>query len=162
MAPTNWAMLLLCFAALLFTGCAADAPAQGAETQRVVIDGRTFDLELALDQAARYKGLSDCATIPEDGGMLFVFPSAAERAFVMRRCLVPIDLIYLGPNGRVVSMHRMAVEPYDTPEAELKRYPSGWPAQFVIELKGGTLDELDLAPGERVALPAEALKRRAR
>ncbi len=126
----------------------------------VEIGGRTFALELALTPAQRYQGLSDREHIPADGGMLFVFPDDAVRvqAFVMRRCPVPIDIIYLDPGQRVVAMHAMAVEPAGTPEGRLTPYSSRYPAQFVIELAGGTLEELGLSEGERIALPAERLK----
>ena len=141
---------------------AANAPSSSeTETRAVTIAGRTFDLELATTRAARYQGLSDRASIPEDGGMLFVFPDEAERSFVMRRCLVPIDLIYLDAEGRVLNTHQMTVEPYDRPEWQLTSYRSDGKAQYVIELRGGTLDELDLSRGDRVDLPT-GLKPRAR
>lgn len=133
---------------------------QQASTKRVTIEGRTFDLELALTPEARYQGLSDRPWIAPDGGMLFVFPDERRRAFVMRRCLVPIDLIYLDAEGRVLNVHRMEVEPYDRPEWLLTRYRSDGPAQYAIELAGGMLDELPLAAGDRVDLPA-GLKERA-
>jgi len=134
---------------------------QPEETRAVEIDGRSFELELALTPTQRYRGLSDRESIPDDGGMLFVFPDAEERTFVMRRCLVPIDIIYLDASGRVVQMHEMAVESYYTPELALTGYPSGAPAQFAIELAGGTLDELDISQGDRVEVPL-GLKARAR
>src|SRR5690606_27892439 len=145
--------------ALTFPGCASDDPA--APTQRVTLNGRTFELELALDDESRYRGLSGREHIPEDGGMLFVFPYAREVHFVMRDCPNPIDVVFLGPNGRVVSMHAMRPEP-GVPESQLTRYASRWPVQFAIELRGGTLAELALEPGQRVDLPIEELKRRAR
>jgi uncharacterized membrane protein (UPF0127 family) len=40
----------------------------------------------------------------------------------------------------------------------LRRYPSGKPAQFVIELKAGTIDRLGIGPGTKVTLDAKALK----
>lgn len=131
------------------------------ETVEVTLDGRAFELELALTPAQRYQGLSDRESIPEDGGMLFVFPGEDERTFVMRRCLVPIDLIYLDADRRVLNTHQMEVEPYHRPDWLLTDYESAGPAQYVIELRGGTLDELNLSPGDRIALPV-SLKARAR
>lgn len=126
------------------------------------IGGHSFAVELALDEASRFQGLSDRPSIPDDGGMLFVFPGAQQRIFVMRRCLVPIDLVYLGPNGRIVRMHHMEVEPAETWHTPARQYPSCWPAQFAVELKGGTIDRLGLKIGDRIELPLEALKRRVR
>jgi len=124
--------------------------------------GKAFALEVALDPQSRYRGLSDRDVIPDHSGMLFVFPQARKLDFVMRRCLVPIDLIYLGPGGRIVKTHEMQVEPYQTPEDNLKRYPSVWPAQFAIEFKSQTIRSLGLNPGMKIDLPLDALKRQAR
>jgi hypothetical protein len=164
-AVNRTALLLVGLAmGALLAGCQQRPTAENPPaTQQVVINGQRFELELALTSQARYQGLSDRPSIPDDGGMLFVFPNAAPRVFVMRRCRFPIDLIYLGGNGRVVAMHRMSVEEDpDAPEWRLERYPSTWPAQFAIELKGGTLDRLGLKLGEAVDLPLESLKRLAR
>jgi len=128
----------------------------------VTLDGQSFHLELALDKAVRFQGLSDRPSIPVNGGMLFCFPKPKELQFVMRRCLVPIDIIFVGPGGRVVSMTTMHVQPPTTLEADLKRYPSGWPAQFAIELAGGTLDRINIKTGQALDLPLADLKRRAR
>ncbi len=136
------------------------AAASAKDTRRVTIAGRTFELELADTPAERYQGLSDRASIPKDGGMLFVFPGEARRSFVMRRCLVPIDLIYMDAQGRVLNTYQMTVEPYNRSDGELTSYRSDGKAQYVIELRGGTLDELNLSRGDRVDLPT-GLKPRA-
>lgn len=153
----QWAGVALVMGML--AGC--KAPAEDGNkpaTQRVEINGRVFDLELAADRASRVRGLSDRPSIPENGGMLFVFPDAGVRHFVMRRCLVPIDIVFLSPTGRIVAMHEMQVEPYETPEDKLRRYSSHWPAQFAIEVKAGTIDELGLRKGQTIELPVAELK----
>ncbi len=151
---------LLAWICTWLAGCSGPATTGG--TIDVTLGGERFTLELALDDAQRYQGLSDRDRIAPDGGMLFVFPQSAPRAFVMRRCLVPIDIIFLSHNGLIVAMHRMTVEPYDTSEGQLRRYASQWPAQFAIELAGGTLDRLNLQVSQRVELPYESLRQRAR
>lgn len=145
------------------SGCSATRQTTSqAKTQTVTIHGHVFHLELALTDAARYQGLSDRKHIAKDGGMLFVFKKPQFLTFVMRRCYVPIDLIYLDADGRVVSTYRMKVQPYDTPEDQLVDYSSDYPAQFAIELKGGMLNKLHLAPAARIDLPLVRLKARAR
>ncbi|MEX0655447.1 MAG: DUF192 domain-containing protein [Phycisphaeraceae bacterium] len=136
-------------------------PQTGLPTQTVEIAGRTFELELALTPASRHRGLSDRAEIAEDGGMLFVFPEPRQLSFVMRDCLVPIDLIYLDGAGRIVRTHAMEVEPYGRADWLLTPYHSGEPAQFVIELRGGMVADLGLRRGQRIDLPADELKARA-
>lgn len=153
---------VFCFTLFIcLTGCDAPAP-PGQTTQSVDLNGRQFTLELALDDDARFQGLSDRSEIAPDGGMLFVFPDSDIRTFVMRRCPVPIDIVFLGANGRVVAMHAMQVEPHPTREASLKHYSSQYPAQFAIELAGGTLQTLQIDLGQPLKLPMKALKARAR
>jgi len=131
-------------------------------TLNVTIAGREYKLELALDDISRYRGLSDRKEVANDGGMLFGFRRAKPLTFVMRKCLVPIDLIYLDAQGRIGRMHEMQVEPYNTPDDELKDYESVEPAQFAIELKAGSIDKLGLKSGDKIDLPLAALKRRSK
>jgi len=143
-------------------------PARLPKRQRVEIDGHTFELELALNDNDRMQGLSDRRSIDPDGGMLFVHPRARVLSFVMRRCHVPIDIIYLDESGVVVKMYQMqVVEPIGSDAWYYRRdngfrrvtpsYSSGKYAQLVIELRGGTLDDLDISEGDRIDLPLDTL-----
>ncbi|MEM9419147.1 MAG: DUF192 domain-containing protein [Planctomycetota bacterium] len=154
--PTTVALILF---ALTLGGCANDAASGG--TQRVEIKGEVFTLELAMDRASRFQGLSDRDFIAPDGGMLFVFPYEADRAFVMRRCLVPIDIMYLDPKGVVLNTHAMQIEPPGTREEDLKPYRSEGKSALVIELAGGTVERLGVKKGDQIDLPIVELKRRA-
>jgi len=153
-------VMLILLALVALPACrGAEIP---AGRQPVRIADRSFDLELALDDAARVQGLSDRKSIAQDGGMLFVFPDAAVRQFVMRRCYVAIDILFISPAGRITAMHEMQVEPIDRAEDDLHRYSSSEPAIAAIELAGGTIRTLGVKPGQRIDLPWEDLKRRAR
>lgn len=153
-----------------------EPPVDDEKFAKVTIKDKEFKLELALDDTKRFKGLSDRKEIAKDGGMLFVFKRAEEREFVMRDCPIPIDIIFLDASGRVVAKHKMkAEEPRRADEPEdkinpandkyeqrLKRYGSKYPAQFVIELAGDTLDTLDIKEGDKIKLDTVALKKRAK
>ncbi|MCI0363109.1 MAG: DUF192 domain-containing protein [Phycisphaerales bacterium] len=152
-------------------GCGGGGANQKTET--VVINGETFDLELAIDESARTTGLKHRTSIPEHGGMLFVFPDSKldVQSFWMHECLVNIDIIYLDPRGSVTATHRMKAQPPKGPEeseADYQQrhrqsdYSSVYPAQFAIELKAGWLDQLDLHVDDRIELDLPRLKRLAR
>ncbi|MEL7088187.1 MAG: DUF192 domain-containing protein [Planctomycetota bacterium] len=153
------ALAMMSLVVLTLIGCGGDGL---TGTRDVEIGGETFTLELAMTGPARLQGLSDRESIADDGGMLFVFPNEAEREFVMRRCLVPIDILFLGPTGKVIAAHAMAVEPAGTPERELTRYGSRGKSAVAIELAGGTLERLGFGVGDTVSLPIMELKRRAK
>lgn len=151
------------------TGSTGQPKAPVPQFQKVRIHGQTFNLELALDSPTRIKGLSNRPSIPEDGGMLFAFPSANNLNFVMRDCPNQIDIIFLDAAGRVTATHRMLPEKPQQPgesieayEGRLKKYPSRFAAQFAIELKGGWLDKLNIKDGEKIEIDADALKKRAK
>jgi len=154
-------LVVMAWLALMLLACSDS----GMEPRRqwVNIDGQTFNLELALYEKAWEQGLSDREEIEANGGMLFVFHAARPRTFVMRRCYVPIDLIFLDANGFVVKMHQMHIEPNPyAPDSQLTPYDSIDPAQFAIELRGGTLGRLKVHIADRINLPVDSLKRLAR
>jgi uncharacterized protein len=165
-------VLLLGLVAALFAGtshCDAGQPTAsraGLPTVPVRIAGETFELEVAADPLTQYRGLGGRDRIDRDGGMLFVYPSPRPLAFVMRDCRVPIDVAFLDARGGVISTHEMRPEaPRSEDESlaayekRLHQYPSGLPAQFVIETAGGRLRELGLRGGDRIDLDADILAR---
>ncbi len=133
--------------------------------EEVVIGQETFKLEVAADEKSRAKGLMNREKIDDDGGMIFIYKRVQVRSFWMKNCLVDIDLLYLDGRGRIVSMHKMKKEPargenesaFDY-ERRLKRYPSRRSAQFIIELKAGSIDRLKAKVGETIELDLPKLR----
>jgi uncharacterized membrane protein (UPF0127 family) len=110
----------------------------------------SFQVEVARSDRQREYGLMCRKALAPDRGMLFVFPKATPQMFWMRNTLIPLDIIYIGENGRVVSISRN-VQPLDESGA-----PSAGPAKFVLELAAGRAAQIGLLPGDRVlhrALP---------
>src|SRR5262249_50386168 len=104
----------------------------------------------------------------------FVFPDARVQnlEFVMRDCPIDIDIIYLDGAGRVLSFYEMKAEKprqagegqagdmrNDAYEGRLKKYPSGYPAAFAIELKAGSIRAIGVKAGEKVQFDAQGLKK---
>ena len=133
----------------------------------VEIGGERFVLDTALTPVQRTLGLSFREEIARDGGMVFAFTRASMKAFVMRDCLVPIDILYLRDDGTVINTHAMEVEPRRDGESDyayemrLRRYRSGAPTRLVVELAGGTVDRLGIGRGDRVEGDFERLFRHA-
>ncbi len=134
--------------------------------EQIIIAEETFKLEVAADEKSRAKGLMGRKKIDEHGGMIFIYKRAQPQSFWMKNCLTDIDLMYLDSRGRIVSMHKMKKEPprgqnetaFDY-ERRLKRYPSGRAAQFIIELKPGSIDRLKLKVGQTIELDLPKLRR---
>lgn len=132
-----------------------------AETIELPLRGETFTLELALDDDTRTQGLSDRKSIADDGGMLFVFPYPRSTQFVMRRCYVPIDLIFIDEDGYIDQLHAMEViEPIGSARWKnpFTGYPTAGEILYAVELKGGKIAKLGLKRGEKIDLPKAVLE----
>jgi len=93
--------------------------------------------------------------LDSDAGMLFVFPEMRMLAFWMKNTPLPLDIIYIDAEGRVVSVAEST-----TPYSE-KSLPSAGPAQYVLEVNAGFAKEHGIGPGTRVELPADIQTRAA-
>ena len=161
------ALVMLTLASLVPACAEPDQVLDGTAT--VEIGDRTYELEIVADRVSRTKGLAGRESIPEGTGMLFVFPESRVRRFVMRGCLVDIDIIFLDAAGRVVTTHHMPAEPPQKDnetkkqyEDRLTKYSSRFNSKYAIEIPGGALETLDLEPGDSIDLDTQALDALAR
>ncbi|MDD5481966.1 MAG: DUF192 domain-containing protein, partial [Candidatus Shapirobacteria bacterium] len=73
-----------------------------ASIKEVVIEGVVFDIELAITAQERAQGLSGRKGLCDQCGMLFIFDKPNYHSFWMRDTLIPLDIIWLDQNWRVV------------------------------------------------------------
>ena len=105
---------------------------------------RHFRARIADDPAEREHGLMFVSVLPEDEGMLFDFGDASPRAFWMKNTLIPLDIIFIGADGRIINIAE------NTTPYSLEPAPSAGPALAVLEIGGGLSAELGIRPGDRV------------
>jgi uncharacterized membrane protein (UPF0127 family) len=106
-----------------------------------------FTVEIADTPDEQALGLMFRTEMPGDAGMLFLFESAAVRTFWMQNTLIPLDMIFIGEDDRIVSIVKRA-----EPRTQTPRQSEG-PADAVLEVNGGLTDLLGIAPGDRVVSP---------
>lgn len=112
----------------------------------------TLVVEVVNTPASTTQGLSDRTEIGADG-MLFVFPSRAERTFWMPRMLFDIDIVWIAA-GEVVGITAQVPRPEPGQrEHELPRYRSPSPVDMVLELPAGAAAQRGMQPGDRFELP---------
>lgn len=99
------------------------------------------NIEIADNEGRRAQGLMYRDSLEYNQGMLFIFPAEEMQSFWMKNTRMPLDIIYINSNGRIVSIIHSAV-PYD----ETSR-PSLAPAQYVLELPGGTCERAGIKAG---------------
>lgn len=105
---------------------------------------QTIEVEFAKNDEERALGLMYRSSMDEHQGMWFIFPEEAPRSFYMRNTEIPLDIIYLDKDKKVVSIAKNA-RPYD--ETSL---PSEKPAMYVLEINGGLSDKWGIENGDRM------------
>jgi uncharacterized membrane protein (UPF0127 family) len=106
----------------------------------------TVDLEVAATPAARQQGLMYRSALADGHGMLFVFDDDAVRGFWMKNTLIPLDMLFIARDGRIVGIHPNAT-PLSTAAISV-----GVPSRYVIEVPGGWAARRGLAVGDQVEL----------
>ena len=103
-------------------------------------------VEIADDEAERQRGLMYRPPLEDDRGMLFQWPGepASEKSFWMRNTPSSLDILYIDPQGRIVSIASHATPFSETP------IPSTGAANGVLELRAGMADQIGAKPGDRV------------
>ncbi|MEX1061240.1 MAG: DUF192 domain-containing protein [Methyloceanibacter sp.] len=110
----------------------------------------SFNIEVATTDADRALGLMFRRSLPDNAGMLFLYDPPQPAAMWMRNTLIPLDMVFISPDGRV---HRIEsnTEPFST-----SLIPSEGTVAGVLELKAGQADKIGLKRGDQVVYPGLA------
>ena len=120
-----------------------------AQGPYVELNGERFSVELADTQDKRTLGLMFRDSMPDDHGMLFIFPGEKRLSFWMKNTRIPLDIFYFDSNLALVSVSE------NTPPCRTRNcpaYPSDGPATYVLELNAGKAAELGAKVGDALEL----------
>ncbi|MBR9707162.1 MAG: DUF192 domain-containing protein [Candidatus Diapherotrites archaeon] len=104
-------------------------------------------VEVADIDAERSQGLMFRASLAENAGMWFVFDGEKQRTFWMKNTLIPLDIIFVDSEFKVVDI-KSAVPCESDP---CTTYSSKSPAQFVLEVNAGFAKKHSLSIGDVVS-----------
>ena len=107
-----------------------------------------FRVEIADDESERARGLMYRENLPAAAGMLFVYDRAQPVSFWMKNTLIPLDMLFIGPDGRVRKVQENAVPRDETP------IPGGADIRYVLEIGGGLAARLGIGPGAELRHPS--------
>jgi len=97
----------------------------------ISIKGYSLTVELAITPSARNCGLSHRDELPENHGMLFIFPVLRHREFWMKDTRIPLSLAFLDKSGQIISIQKMA------PMQIHEKYHSLHPVRYALEVNQG-------------------------
>ncbi|HEY5892165.1 MAG TPA: DUF192 domain-containing protein [Chthoniobacterales bacterium] len=100
------APLFLCLA-LLFAGCREEPPQSAFQlkTTTLHIGSEKVTAEIADTPSTTQIGLMYRSSMPENHGMIFVFPELRQASFWMHETKIPLDIAYLDDAGVILEIH---------------------------------------------------------
>lgn len=116
------------------------------ETSVVKINGHKISIELATSAKQHARGLSYRKEILVDTGMLFIFNRLDRPGFWMKDMNFPIDIIWLDANRNVVHLNKNL-----SPDTYPKIFQSPLPIKYVLEIKAGEADRLNIKVGSHLS-----------
>jgi len=129
---------------LLLASCAASAAAQNTLPEVTLeIRNHRITAEVATTELTRMNGLMYRRMLPENRGMLFVFPYVSEQSFWMKNTYVPLSIAFIDEAGVIVSIADM--KPLTTDP-----HPSLKPAKYALEVNQGWFAKRGIKPGAKV------------
>lgn len=142
-------ILLLLLIALVAAPASAQLQAFPTGELTIVTSGGShkFAIEVATTPAQMAQGLMFRPHLAADAGMLFDFHNPSMATMWMKNTLIPLDMLFVAADGRIVNIHERAVP------GSLDTIAAAAPVRAVIELNGGTAARLGIKPGDRVVYP---------
>lgn len=124
-------------------------PESGLEVMPLAVIGdeenrHEFRVEVARTSLEQARGLMFRTEMAPDEGMLFPLSPPREASFWMKNTVIPLDIIFIGPDRRILNIEANAV-PYS-----LEPRLSEGAAVAVLELNAGRAAALGIGPGDKV------------
>ena len=107
-----------------------------------------FNIEIAITEKERSIGLMYRKELKQNEGMLFLYPKKQIIKMWMKNTLIPLDMIFINNNGKIIDIFKMTI-PKDLtpigPDVKLKG---------VLEINGGLTSYLNINKGDFIIHPS--------
>ena len=110
---------------------------------------REFEVEVASTDAQRKIGLMNRKSIDDNKGMLFIFGTSGYMNFWMKNTLIPLDIVFIDSSGYIKHIAHDAKPCTAANDKDCPLYNSNAQVKYVLELKAGMTDKLDIKEGDR-------------
>ena len=137
-------------AALAAAQPATSAPADSAVDDLSIVTAtgpHHFAVEVMRTREQLERGLMYRRQMAADHGMLFDFGAVRPVTMWMKDTYLPLDMVFIAADGRVVSVK------HDAEPLSETTIPSGGDVLGVLEVNAGTAARIGLEPGDRVVDP---------
>ena len=129
--------------ALLLPAAGARAADAALPEITLSVNKHALTAEVAANDSSRTTGLMHRRMLPENRGMLFVFPYAMPLSFWMMNTHVPLSIAFLDDAGVIINIADM--KPLTTDP-----HPSTRPARYALEMNQGWFAKRGIKAGAKV------------
>lgn len=133
-------------AALALSGLAAQAQnTPQMNLPRTTLGAGMFqiDVQVAQTSAEHQTGLMHRAEMPQQEGMLFIFPEPRQQCFWMKNTLLPLTAAFVADDGTIVNLADMKPQSTDS-------HCSTKPVRFVLEMNQGWFAKHNIKAGYKL------------
>jgi uncharacterized membrane protein (UPF0127 family) len=130
------------FAAFLLVAWSSLAHADLPEVT-LTVAGHKATAEVASNDAQRSAGLMHRRMLPENRGMLFIFPDVAMHGMWMMNTYVPLSVAFLDREGRIINVEDMQPQTQNS-------HTAAKPAKYALEMNLGWFAKRGIKPGTKV------------
>ncbi|MCK6597082.1 MAG: DUF192 domain-containing protein [Bdellovibrionaceae bacterium] len=114
----------------------------------IKIKNKSFSVEVAVTPEQHAYGLMNRLSLPENGGMLFVFEEEQPRSFWMKNTFVELSIAYIDKEKKIIDIQDMkAVK--SSLDDNLPNYPSLGPAKYALEMGQGWFRKNNIKVGDK-------------
>ena len=135
-------------AVIIKTGKTAPAPAEAKAAEAKAPTDVLFHLQVAITPEEHANGLTGRPSLAADAGVLFVFPRPGIQTLSMKDTLIPLDIIFIGADRRIVGIIAKA------PARSRTARRIGVASQFVLQIRSGLASQHGFKVGQLVTFQA--------
>ena len=115
----------------------------GLPEVQLTVGGHALTVEVAATDSQRSTGLMHRRMLPENRGMLFVFPDVAMHGMWMMNTYVPLSVAFLDRDGTIINIADMQPQTQTT-------HTAARPAKYALEANRGWFAKRGIKPGTKV------------
>jgi len=142
-------LIILLFAVILILLFPSFIKEKNIPDSLVCFSNQCLKTEIAATEQEKQEGLMFRESLPADQGMLFVFNQANLHSFWMKDTYLPLDIIWINNQHRVVHIEKAV----PCPEKDnCPLYQSNTPAKYVLEANAGFIQANEIKIGDKVEI----------
>ena len=114
---------------------------------KTCVNKKCFDTRIADNPFTRNRGLKGETQLPEDEGMLFLFPHNGKPGFWMKGTKIPLDILFINEEDIIVYTVKNA-QPCEGDDCPI--YKPTRDSSKVLEINGGLSKKFNINVGQEV------------